>query len=432
MPLEESTDVTLQDLRAIIHGLRMANLSFVEQDALDEIEAMIKELPHPEDLAQMADSPSMLKKLKEHIGGIMRLIETYSKRDTEYKARYKSRTGLPPRYKVLEWRSAMSNRELRNAIVKGLISLSAAVDEDGHGKYASVLLSCAKKVRDNELPVEELHAGTVEFLTASLSSGGLRKEAQALTDIDVSLEDVRNGLTQVGGWFDYMLESLKDKAVYLQQHPKTQKFMQQLTEIYRNLAQLGNATKEQTAVIDQSSAAMEQAMEQALVPQSIMVGGQPRQIEWVDDPDQPGWQMAVVNVDGKQFEVQEDESGSRSLKPLTPAEEAAVETVAPAESAATGETPTEGPAETMQSGQVPALEDLSRAELSTLIQQAVPQVWQEGYQGQAVANLSDDQMRQVIRENVGEKSLPGFIEEVQRAASKKTFNLKKFNVIHGR
>ena len=80
-------EVTLQDLRAIIHGLKMATFSFVEEGALTEIKSMIKSLPSPEGINAL--EPGMVKSVQADIGNIMRLIEVYGKRDMEYKTRYK-------------------------------------------------------------------------------------------------------------------------------------------------------------------------------------------------------------------------------------------------------------------------------------------------------------------------------------------------------
>jgi len=128
---KQSIDFTLRELREIILGLRMSGLSFVEDGAISEIQAMIKSLPSAEDLEKHYSNPESLKQLQKDVGGIMRLIEIYGKRDGEYKVRYKSRTGLPPRYKVMEWREPMQQAAKNNnkiistvnKVVKGLKKL---------------------------------------------------------------------------------------------------------------------------------------------------------------------------------------------------------------------------------------------------------------------------------------------------------------------
>lgn len=105
---------TFNELKQIILGLRMSTLSFVEEGAISEIQSMIKSLPSPEELEKSFDDIESIKRLQNDIGGIMRLIEIYGKKDAEYNVRYKSRTGLPPRYKILELGGEVKNKSGSN------------------------------------------------------------------------------------------------------------------------------------------------------------------------------------------------------------------------------------------------------------------------------------------------------------------------------
>ena len=170
--IENKTQLTIDDLKTIIHGIRMASFSFVEDDAMVEINAMIKALPLPEEIDKMAASPGAIKNLQEAIGNIMKLVETYGKRDVEYKVRYRSRTNLPPRYKVLEWRDNMRTDAV--SATKELVRLSSLAEEKGYGEESSKLLKCAKKIIVNQAEEKD-----VEEVVASLKNIGLEKEAQA-------------------------------------------------------------------------------------------------------------------------------------------------------------------------------------------------------------------------------------------------------------
>ena len=86
---ELEKQVTLQDLRAIIHGLNMSGLSFIEDGAVAEIKGMIKALPSPEALNKLTNTPDAIINLQKDIGKIMKLIDNYSKRDMEYKTNFK-------------------------------------------------------------------------------------------------------------------------------------------------------------------------------------------------------------------------------------------------------------------------------------------------------------------------------------------------------
>jgi hypothetical protein len=108
-------NIELQDMMSIIHGLRMSGLSFVETDALDEINSRIKDLPSSEALAGVYSDPREVKGLCAEVGRIMELIDHYGNRNEEFKARYNAKTNLPPRYKNLKWKAASKNMKIRTA-----------------------------------------------------------------------------------------------------------------------------------------------------------------------------------------------------------------------------------------------------------------------------------------------------------------------------
>lgn len=142
---EVNQDLSIQDLRAIIHGLRMTNFAFVDQDAKDQIMMKIQSLPNPEMLGKISEYPKDFKQVVNEVGEIMKLVEIYSKRDGEYRARFKSKKKLPPRYKVLEWKK---NKMETSNTVKTLVKFSSKMDEMGIESLAEKTLVCAKKIQD--------------------------------------------------------------------------------------------------------------------------------------------------------------------------------------------------------------------------------------------------------------------------------------------
>jgi len=307
-----SKDLTLRDLRTIIHGLKMAGFGFVEEGAVDQINGMIKALPSPEELGSLANTPDAIKNIQNAVGEIMRLIEIYGKRDMEYKVRYKSKTGLPPRYKVLDWKSAgrndmkkMSQVDIRNNVVMDLLQLSREIDDCGMDKQAENLISCSKKIQAKEIPYLELYNVTKEILSFD-SDNGLKKEAQMAANFDISLGDIRNGLKQINGWFDSLQNTLMKKLDYINKHPQLNKFVQTLQGIWKQIGALRDITAKQMPIIDQSVQQMEQQMGGA-VPKNVLIKGKQVPIQWVPDPSDPGTEMATVEVDGKRYEVQTDE-----------------------------------------------------------------------------------------------------------------------------
>jgi hypothetical protein len=99
-------NIELEDMRVMIHGLKMSGLAFVETDALDPINDRIKNLPSAEELILMYQNPRDVERICAEVGRIMELIDYYGTKNAEYKSRYKAKTKLPPRYKNLEWKKA--------------------------------------------------------------------------------------------------------------------------------------------------------------------------------------------------------------------------------------------------------------------------------------------------------------------------------------
>ena len=100
---EQIQIIELQDMQIIVHGLKMSGFSFIETDAIDGINERIRLLPSSEHLVSLYDDPREVKRVCAEVGRIMELIDYYGTRNEESKARYKAKTGLPPRYKNLEW-----------------------------------------------------------------------------------------------------------------------------------------------------------------------------------------------------------------------------------------------------------------------------------------------------------------------------------------
>ena len=309
----DTQHLSIENLKDIIHALRMNNFARVEDQALDEIKAMIKVLPEPEELDKMYMSPESVKNIQEAVGGIMRLVETYGKRDEEFKVRYKSRTDLPPRYKIkIEFprhdemeKAAMTNK---HNLINDLLKLSSEADDEGLCKFAQDLINCAK-IAKTELPVKELYACTLNFVGAPLV-----KTAQ-LTDINLDFSDITNGLNQITQLFATVETALQKKLQYLQKSPKTQQFIKPLKDIWAQIEQLSKITTTEIESVNKTATEMSGAMGKELTPDSITVNRKPTDIEW-GEPDAEGYQSAFVTVDGKKFEVQEDERGKRSLKPM--------------------------------------------------------------------------------------------------------------------
>ena len=212
---KQPIDVSLQDLRAMIHALKMAGLSFVEPDAQQELLYLIQRLPSPEELNKLAEVPENLRKVREEIGYIMGLVDAYGYRGPEYKARYLSKTDLPPRYKILEWRDIM--KEEARVAIKELVKLSSIADNKKDTEGALILLKCARELQGKavtENTMAEVDAVIEKFsdnegkaartAVASLRTkqnlyGDLIKKAQVNVAEEMkTLNSIRSKFTQLG------------------------------------------------------------------------------------------------------------------------------------------------------------------------------------------------------------------------------------------
>ena len=176
--------LTLQDLRVIIHALKMQGLSSsVDPIAEDSIKSRIADLPSAETLLKMAEEPLKIKAVVKEVGEIMHFIESYPKSNTEYRDRHQVLTGLPPRYKVLEWRKNMNKADS----VKTLVKLSENLDEKGQGSLSKKIIACAKKIRDEEK--DESYFNEVE---KDLIQAGFNDEAKLMKEAINPAFDPRN------------------------------------------------------------------------------------------------------------------------------------------------------------------------------------------------------------------------------------------------
>ena len=198
-------DISIEELKKIIHGLRMSQFNYVEDNIRDEVQHMIQSLPSPEELDKV-DKPNIIKNVKIDIGKIMRIIELYGKRDGEFKARYKSRTGLPPRYKVLEWRGNMNMNKAE--FVKEMVKISAMADNKGNGEVAGRLIRFAKNVQSEKVQQKE-----AEDIIKMLKEAGFDKEAGWMDQIYQKWQGVKNvgkGIAKdVGGFLGKQVERYK-------------------------------------------------------------------------------------------------------------------------------------------------------------------------------------------------------------------------------
>ena len=106
------SNVSLQELRAIILALKMASFPYLDPTVLEEVQFLIKKLPGAEELEHIAKKEA-LTDIRKEVANIMTIVDRFAKQGPEYKARYMTKTKLPPRYKVLEWREKTASFNLK-------------------------------------------------------------------------------------------------------------------------------------------------------------------------------------------------------------------------------------------------------------------------------------------------------------------------------
>lgn len=186
--------LTLQELRVIIHALKMQELhTSVDPTAIDAIKSRIADLPSAEKLLGMELQPKQISAIIKEVGEIMHLIESYPKTNSEYKDRHQSVTGLPPRYRVLNWRKNM-NKATKADSVKSLIKISENLDNIGQGILSNKIIACAKKIRNEEN--DEQYFTEVE---KELIQAGFQDEANIVKEAGIGgfLGGIGGGLKEV-------------------------------------------------------------------------------------------------------------------------------------------------------------------------------------------------------------------------------------------
>jgi hypothetical protein len=160
----------LEELHNIIMGLRIANYSEIDDEAIqDEVKFMIRELPSYEKLNSMIGNSAELQYLRDKLGYIMSVIKGGGCKDEAFKARYEAKKDMPPRYKVLKWRGAMNK-----ALTSGLIKMSSFADEHSNPLIAEKAIALAKRSSTGDVSEDELRV-----FMADCKSAGFEREAQS-------------------------------------------------------------------------------------------------------------------------------------------------------------------------------------------------------------------------------------------------------------
>ena len=194
-------NIELQDMMAIVHGLKMSGLAFVEADALDAINDRIKNLPSSELLTKVYTDPREVKRLCAEVGRIMELIDYYGTQNEESKARHKAKTKLPPRYKNLKWEKANSHMEVKTAQnVPDASSQTEAITQE----TKDIQMSIEQTQMELQSFVDKLNQQIpqiIQYLPPQYQGGLVQQQAimnGAAQSLNESAETLRQDAQQIG------------------------------------------------------------------------------------------------------------------------------------------------------------------------------------------------------------------------------------------
>ncbi len=290
--------ISLDLLGDIIKGLKLDDFAYVEPDALVVIKSMIKNLPGREGLEQFSTNPYNIENIQKDIGKIMRLIELYGKRDLEYKTRYRAKTQLDPRYKVLD----NNTQKAANRVATGLIRISAIFDEDEkYGEISSEFIKCAIKAYIGELTKQEM----AKTIVSVFDKIDLNKKSDKTIEIKKQLADVWNNMVKTSENINHVIYNDRPVKVDWMVNPADPSKM---------IATIN--TEEGTLQVFRNAAGELFLEPINIQPLEINYKGKIVKVNWVKDPLDPSNLIATIDVPEGVFKVRKDSTGKYSLEPF--------------------------------------------------------------------------------------------------------------------
>jgi len=344
MKIDCVKNIVAADLRVIILALKLEEFNIEDEQVKNDVYDRIKRLPSAESINVLASNDNVMHNLRSQVGQILEIVDKHDKRDMDYKVRYKARTGLAPRHKVLEWRRSA---QVKNDIIKNIVCISSDADKEGFVTLSKDLLDCAKRLSKNEDIFEKFSNTVIKFAkNTTKDPRGLLKEAQHAAEMDFSMEDIQQGTQNIKAWIDYMMQSIT-KLYQFKGKAGAKPLMDRLEKVWTSLSKLKGSVEPQLDKVNEESLAIGTDMGEQLTAKSVTVRdaqGNPQvvAIEYKPDPDNPEWQVAVIThpKDGKQYVVNKDETtgklglgreygAAQALPAERPIEEATPEATAP-------------------------------------------------------------------------------------------------------
>ncbi len=410
---KKKKSLPIKDLRAIIHGLRMSGFAFVhDEETKDKISYMIEGLPSAEDLDSLIETPEVLRDVEEMVGEIMKLVDQGGKRNQGFKARFEAKKNLSPRYKVMGGR--IMNKELTSSLIK----MSAFADSRNEPVVAENAIALAKKSSIGDITEDE-----IKTLIADCNIAGLHAEVDSFlkeAGMWSGIADVAKGVGQgIGKGVQQGIQTVKNVGQQIGQGVKNVgqgvKDTYQLGNMRGTFERINKEVADAIGYATQSYASMQDPSKKkkagdvlTMLQNMQTVGSQVYDIVMADPVDS----SVASPSDGGGIG-----GAPAATTPVAPAGSSSVLDNdilggggGAGEPAVTG-VPSAAPG-------VPAQKDIwqgvDRNKMLNIINKSIPEVWESGYKGKAVAQLTDEELKQAISDNVGAKSLPTFLQSAKK------------------
>lgn len=233
------------DLRVIILGLKVANFNINDEEMNDTIVKEISSLPSAEKINTLLEEEESFRNLRRKVGEIISTISKYSKRDIENRDRYKAKTGLNPRYKVLDYINAENKSNKVHKQAGWWENISKGITDTFGGKQEETV-DVVKQVSSNLFKAREsLYDSYREVLKSlfdarQLSSNLSGQEADVIKgmvdELEDSIKDIKDPMVDLNWSLEKMNNFVEEKKQEIaRQHEEASKPKTEVKETVRDL-----------------------------------------------------------------------------------------------------------------------------------------------------------------------------------------------------
>jgi len=224
MIINDIDTLSAMDLRVIILGLKVSMFNINDESVSNDICHRIDALPSAEAINTVLGNDDSFMIVRQEVGSIMELVDKYGSRDKEYKIRYKAKTGLDPRYKVLDYVFANGEEQEKLAMAGDKIKKEAAPNlmDVFKGKFPSktpVAKDIGAKILKSRMDLYSSFTGLLSAMEAAksmLPQIGNEHEKQAIqnmvNELKGTTDEMRASMRSINWSQDLMEKYIDDNA----------------------------------------------------------------------------------------------------------------------------------------------------------------------------------------------------------------------------